>query len=484
MSRVVTATRIATLVGDFPRSPAYLGLAESLRVVIGDGRVGLGVRLPSERELTGALDVSRTTVTRAYEVLRDAGYAEARRGSGTFTKVPGGHRRAHDRALLPGLGGEDVIDLNCAAHSAPPGLVEAYQRATEELPAYLSGPGYFPWGVPALQARIAASYDARGVPTLPEQIMVTAGALAAASVVAQAFTAPGDRVVVESPTYPNATQAVRHAGARLVPATVDPDGWDLDALSATLRQSSPRLAYLIPDFQNPTGHLMPDAQREELALALARTRTVAVVDEAHQALALSPGLAAAMPRPLAAYVDDAITIGSASKAYWGGLRLGWIRAPRGEMDRLIHTRIGMDLGAPVFEQLVLADLMDHADEVLPVHRARLVAGRDALVVAVREHLPEWRFRVPDGGLALWCELPEPLGTATTVEAERRGVVVAPGPVFAVEGGLDRYIRIPWTASPETLTEAVRRLGAAWDHVSTTHTAGPVPTRAGGRVMVA
>ena len=487
MSRVITATRIATLVGDFPRSPAYLGLAESLRVLIGDGRVGVGVRLPSERELTGALDVSRTTVTRAYEVLRESGYAEARRGSGTFTTVPGGQRRAHDRALLPGLGGDDVIDLNCAAHSAPPGLVEAYQRATEELPAYLSGPGYFPLGVPALQARIAASYDARGLPTSPEQIMVTAGALAAASVVAQAFTAPGDRVVVESPTYPNATQAVRHAGARLVPATVDPDGWDLDALAATLRQAAPRLAYLIPDFQNPTGHLMPDEQRAELATALARTRTVVVADEAHQALALSPGLAAAMPRPLAAHADDAITIGSASKSYWGGLRLGWIRAPRSEMDRLIHARIGMDLGAPVFEQLVLADLMDRADEVLPVHRERLLAGRDALVGAVREHLPQWRFRVPDGGLALWCELPEPLGTATAAEAERRGVVVAPGPVFAVEGGLDRHVRIPWTASPETLTEAVRRLASAWDHVSASSGRDadrPATQRVAGRVMVA
>jgi DNA-binding transcriptional MocR family regulator len=487
MTPVLSAQRVASLTHGFPRSPAYLGLAESLRVLIGDGRIGLGVRLPSERELTGALDVSRTTVTRAYEVLRESGYAEARRGAGTFTTVPGGHRRAHDRSLLPGTGGEDMIDLNCAAHSAPPGLVEAYQRATAELPAYLSGPGYFPLGVPALQARIAASYDARGLPTVPEQIMVTAGALAAASIVAQAHTAPGDRVVVESPTYPNATQAVRHAGARLVPATVDPEGWDLDALAATLRHASPRLAYLIPDFQNPTGHLMSPSQREELATALARTRTVAVADEAHQALALTPGLAAAMPPPLAAYAEDTITIGSASKSYWGGLRLGWVRAPLGAMDRLLHARIGLDLGAPVFEQLVLADLMDHADEVLPLHRERLVAGRDALVSAVREHLPEWGFRVPEGGLALWCELPEALGTATTAEAELRGVVVAPGPVFAVEGGLDRHVRIPWTASPETLTEAVRRLAAAWEHVSgrgARDAARPATQGATGRVMVA
>ncbi|MCF6377064.1 PLP-dependent aminotransferase family protein [Nocardioides KLBMP 9356] len=488
MSRLVSAARVATLVGDFPRSPAYLGLAESLRVVIGDGRIGLGVRLPSERELTTALDVSRTTVTRAYEVLRESGYAEARRGSGTFTTVPGGQRRAHDRALMPSNGREDVIDLMCAAHSAPPGLVEAYQRATDELPAYLSGPGYFPLGVPALQARIAATYEARGLPTAPEQVMVTAGALAAASVVAQAFTAAGERVVVESPTYPNAAQALRHAGARLVPATVDPDGWDLDALAATLRQTSPRLAYLIPDFQNPTGHLMSDEQREELAAALARTRTTVVADEAHQALALRPGLAEAMPRPLAAYARDAITIGSASKSYWGGLRLGWVRAPLDQVDRLLQARIGLDLGAPVLEQLVLADLMDRSEEVLPAHRERLVAGRDALVAAVREHLPEWRFRVPDGGLALWCELPEALATATTVEAERRGVVVAPGPVFAVEGGLDRFVRIPWTASPDDLTEAVRRLSAAWEHVSGRRTSPDAPRPAtqgaAGRVMVA
>ena len=179
-------------------------------------------------------------------------------------------------------------------------------------------------------------------------------------------------------------------------------------------------------------------------------------------------------------------IGSASKSFWGGLRLGWVRAPLADMDRLLHARIGLDLGAPVFEQLVLADLLERAHEVLPLHRERLLTGRDALVEAVREHLPSWRFRVPDGGLALWCELPEALGTATTVEAERRGVVVAPGPVFAVEGGLDHFVRIPWTASPDDLTEAVRRLAAAWEHVSGHAWNAPRPATQGaaGRVMVA
>ncbi|MBB6626638.1 PLP-dependent aminotransferase family protein [Nocardioides sp. KIGAM211] len=478
MTGSVSAARVATLVGDFDRSPAYAGLADALVLLIGDGRIGLGARLPSERELTDVLAVSRTTVTRAYAALRDAGYAEARQGAGTFTRVPGGRARAHDRALLPRPGDHEAIDLNCAAAGAPPGLAAAYADAAADLPAYLGGHGYFPAGLPELQRAIAASYDARGLPTDPEQVMVTPGALSAASIVAQAFTSRGDRVVVESPVYPNATQAIRSAGARLVASPVDPDGWDLDAAGATLRQASARLAYLIPDFQNPTGHLMSEAQREEYAAHLRRTRTVAVVDEAHQALALD---GQTMPRPFAAFAPDTITIGSASKSFWGGLRLGWIRCPAAQMDRLTRARVGLDLGAPVMEQLVLTRLLA-SGPVLPDHIVRLREQRAALVAAVSEHLPDWRFHVPTGGLALWCELPTPSATAVVAEAETRGVIVAPGPVFAAEGGLDTFVRIPWTRRPDELTEAVRRLAAAWLAVRGRSAGGA--GRSAARVMVA
>jgi len=481
MPRTISAARAATLVGDFPRSPAYVGLAERLRVAIGDGRIDVGVRLPSERALSTALGVSRTTVTRAYELLRDAGYAEARRGAGTFTRVPGGRSRAHDRSLLPGTSTADTIDLNCAAPSAPPGIADAYRRAAEQLPAYLSGPGYFPLGVPALQAALAQRYTDDGLPTVPEQIMITPGALAAAAVVAQAFTGPGERVAVESPTYPNATRAIRHAGARLVPAAVDPDGWDLDSFGATLAQTSPRLTYVIPDFQNPTGHLMTAEDRVRLTEHAQRARTRLVCDEAHRALALDPGLVDAMPPPLATFADSTITLGSASKSHWGGLRLGWVRTPLSEMPRLLDARIGLDLGAPVFEQLVLVDLLEQGDTILSGNRQRLRGQRDALVAAVGDALPDWRFRVPKGGLALWCELPEPLGTATCAAAERQGLLVPPGPVFAVNGGHDAFVRIPWTAGEDVLTTAVGRLASAWDSVLAGRSDTP-PSR--HRVLVA
>jgi DNA-binding transcriptional MocR family regulator len=477
MTPTIGANRVATLVGDFDRSPAYAGLAEAVRHLLTDGRLPLDARLPSERELTAALGVSRTTVTRAYAELVDAGYAEARRGSGTFTRVPGGRARTHDRALLPRAGDADAVDLNCAAPVSPPGIQQAYEAAVADLPAYLSGHGYYPAGLPRLQQAIAATYDARGLPTDPGQIMVTAGALSAASIVSAALTGPGQRVLVETPTYPNATESLRHHGARLVGSPVDPDGWDLDVVAAGLRQHAPTLAYLIPDFQNPTGHLMPDEQREEYAHHLRRARVVALVDEAHQALALE---GQSMPRPFASYAADTITLGSSSKPYWGGLRLGWIRAPHGTMDRLTQARVSLDLGAPVLEQLVLAHLLEGGTDVLDQHRTRLREQRDALVLAIGERLPEWGFRVPGGGLALWCELPDDGAIALVTEAERRGVIVAPGPVFAVEGGLNRFVRVPWTRSVPELQTAVERLAEAWAVVR----GGDVTATSRSRVMVA
>ena len=460
----ISASRVAALVGAFDRSPAYAGLAEALRLLIGEGQIPASARLPSERELTAALGVSRTTVTRAYAALSDIGYAESRHGSGTYALIPGGRRRTYDRALLPLPGDHEAINLNCAAQAAPVGLAAAYAEAAAELPAYLSGHGYFPAGLPELQAAIAASYDARGLPTDPEQIMVTPGALCATAIVASALTRTGDRVLVESPVYPNATGALRRAGARLVATPVDQDGWDLNYLDRAAKSARPRLAYLVPDFQNPTGNLMPEGDRAALASTLAATDTVAIIDEAHQGLALDRDLRGREPSPFAWFSPTAITIGSASKSYWGGLRLGWIRAPRSEMKRLMSARIALDLGTPVMEQLTLLRLLAAGNEFVETQRDRILHQRDALAAAMTRRLPEWSFRLPWGGLALWCQLPEPAGRAVAEESERLGVIIAPGPTFTVDEGLDRFVRIPWTLPAETLTTAVDRIADAWASV--------------------
>ena len=481
MSQSISAGRVATLVGDFPRSPAYVGLADALRELIGDGRIGYDTRLPSERDLTAALAVSRTTVTRAYAVLRDSGFAEARHGSGTFTRLPGGPTRAYDRALWPTDVTPGVIDLVCAAATAPPGIAAAYAEAAAELPAHLGGHGYYPAGMPDLQAVIAASYDDRGLPTTPDQIIVTAGALAATAVVGVALAGPRDKVLMESPTYPNAVQALRAGGGRLVSIPLDPEGWDLEAVAGVVAKRRPTLVHAMPDHHNPTGLVMTDDERATYAGILARHGATPVVDEAHHSLRLDPGPA---QRPLASFSPSAVTVGSASKSIWGGLRLGWIRAPRPLVDRLTRARIGLDLGAPVFEQLVLTKLLTGDFEaVLTAHRNRLREQRDGLIAAMEAQLPDWTFRRPSGGMALWCRLPVTGATALVDEVERRGVLMAPGPSFAPEGGLDRYLRFPYTVPVAQLEEAVTRVAEAWAVVRSGATTPPGRGRPTG-VLVA
>jgi len=459
VARNVSAARLVALLGPVRHSsPAYRGLADGVRLLISDGRVPHGTRLPSERDLTAALGLSRTTVSRAYAELRDRGFLVSRRGSGSVAALPSGAATASGGLLTSGDQGEDVLDLTCASSPAPPGTAAAFEEAMEELPTYLAGTGYEPLGLPALREALAQDYTERGLPTYPEQIVVTTGALAAMAVVARALVGIGDRVLMESPTYPNAIATFRRSGARTVGVSVDPSGWDTDAVDAALRQTSPRAALLIPDFQNPTGALMSSAQRAAVGQALTRNRTTAVVDETLAALALDE---TDLPEPFAVHDARAVTIGSASKTFWGGLRSGWLRAPLDLVGALTESRLSLDMGAPVLEQLVLARLLPRRDTVLAHRRQQAREARAALAAALRSELPDWRFTLPPGGLALWCELPEPLSSAVVAAAERQQVLLAPGPRFAVEGGLERYIRLPYTLPPDTLRDAVGRIARAW-----------------------
>lgn len=460
MQRTVSPSRVRALLGSaLDRSPAYLGLADGLRMLVSDGRIAPGTRLPSERELTLELGVSRTTVSRAYAVLRDRGFLSSRRGSGSVLVLPSPRGGSKDSLLSPGDAPADSIDLSCAAASAPPGMATAYETAVARLPSYLGGTGYFPSGVPELKEAIALRYTERGLHTTADQIVVTCGALAATAVVARSLTSVGDRVLVESPSYPNALATLTRSGARVVGAGVDPDGWDVEAWATTIREVSPRAAYLIPDFQNPSGRLMAEEQRAAIGAALRRSHTVAVVDETLAEMVLDDQ---EMPRPMAAFAPDAVTVGSASKAFWGGLRIGWIRAPHAQVGALVSSRLSLDLGAPLLEQLVLLELLQDPEVVLAHHRDRLRESRDALALSLRDALPDWRFLVPRGGLALWCELPEAASSALSGHAERRGLLLPPGPSFAPEGGLERFVRLPYTHAPEVLAEAVARLAPAWE----------------------
>src|SRR4051794_29869375 len=392
--RDLSGPHLARILGVWRSSgPAYASLARALRLLVLDGRLPLRTRLPGERELAEALGVSRTTASAAYAALREEGFLASRRGSGSWTRLPADAGAGAAPPADPK--GEDLIDLSCAACAAPEGALHAaLVAASAELPRHLPGPGYDAAGLPSLRHALAEHFSRRGVPTVPEQIFVTAGALHAFTLLLRVLAGPGDRVLTEHPTYAAALDAVRAAGARPVPVPLLSGGWDLDMLEATLRQAAPRLAYVIPDHQNPTGLTMSEDERARLLELTRASRTPLVVDETIAGLELNgqpPGL------PLAALDPDgetAITIGSMSKTYWAGMRIGWIRAHPAFVRRLSAARAALDICSPVLEQLVAVELLARADEVLVRQRAAARSRRDALVAALRAELPEWSAAVP------------------------------------------------------------------------------------------
>ncbi len=438
--------------------PDYAALAAAVRGLLTDGRLALGVRLPAERELAAALGVSRTTVTAGYRLLRESGHLTSRRGAGSWTAMPGGARVGTSGFWSP-VGAGDVLDLSVAALAAPDELAPAAAAAVGDLPRYLNGTGYYPSGLVELRAAVAEGYAARGLPTSPEQIMITSGVQHALDLAIRLLVAPAQRVLVESPTYPNALAAFAARRARVLTHNLSADGWDAELLLDALRQNQPRVAYLIPEFQNPTGHLMPTALRERLPAAAHASGTDLIVDESFVDLSLD---VADMPPPLASFDRHArvLSIGGMSKPFWGGLRIGWVRAAAPLVQRLAALRVGVDMAGPVLDQLVAARLFGHLPAVVAARRALLCARREALSSAVRDRLPEWRFTPPAGGLGLWVELDAPVSSALSWAAESYGLRLAPGPRFGVDGTLERFLRLPFTLAEPELVEAVDRLAIA------------------------
>nr|WP_165588562.1 PLP-dependent aminotransferase family protein [Mycolicibacterium komanii]CRL66437.1 transcriptional regulator with HTH domain and aminotransferase domain protein [Mycolicibacterium komanii] len=447
--------------------PAYQGLADAIRLLIIDGRLPVGARVPSERALADALRVSRTTVTAAYTQLREDGYLNARRGARSTTALPV-VPAAHVETAPPS------VSLAAAALSAPAAAVmEAFAEATRDVTPYLHAPGHELVGVPALRQAIAERYCERGLPTEPDEIMVTTGALHAIGLILTTYIQPGDRVVVEQPTYHGALSSITTAGARPVPVAMTEAGWDLDALENALHQVSPTLAYLIPDNQNPTGMTMPAADRKRLARIITETRTRTVIDET----ILDMWLDESAPGPVAAEMtarrDLVLTIGSMSKSFWGGLRVGWIRAERATIATIAALRPSIDMGTAVLEQCAAARLLTRHDELLPERREILRTRRAYLLALLSRHLPDWDPGPGAGGMSLWVRLPAPMSTALSAAASRLGLELPAGPRFGVDGTLERFVRVPYALPEEQLSEAVELLARAWRSV--TGLSAPEPT---------
>ncbi|WP_344585015.1 PLP-dependent aminotransferase family protein [Streptomyces lunalinharesii] len=452
------------------RGPLYLLLAGRLRQMIEDGLLRPGAPLPADRALAAALAVGRSTVVAAYETLRQEGRITRRQGSGTRVadaalapvgdtpEEAAGPARAHDTSnplflhLLEPADG--VIMLSCAAPAGPPPqLVDAYRTLTFPSDGDL---GYHPAGFPALREAIAARFTARGVPTGPEQVLVTTGAQQALSLLTRHLVSPGDRVLVEAPTYAGALDVFREAAGVPLAVPSGVDGIDVTAAERAMAAERPALGYVISCFHNPTGGVLPPLAGRRLVTA-ARRHGVPLIDD--EVLAELP-LSAPAPQPLAAF-GDVISIGSLSKLLWGGLRIGWVRGDAGLVSRLSRLKALHDLGTDVPTQLAAVRLLAGLDELLAPRRARLRACHDHLRAELERLLPSWHCPPVPGGQTLWARLPHGDGVSFAQLGLRHGVAVLPGAALDPTGRSHAHLRLHFLHEPEVLTQAVERLAHAW-----------------------
>ena len=406
---------------------------------------------------------SRTTIVAAYQALRDAGYLVSQQGSGSRAVLP-------DAGQQRGASGSRAIDFARAVPPPVEGLREIFASAGHRMADALDGPGFDLLGNLPLRSAIAQRYTDRGLPTTPDQIMVTMGGQHAISLIAHTVLSRADVALIEAPTYPHAYDALRRAGARLVTTPVTTQGWDVEHLCDTLAAARPAVAYLVPDFHNPTGASMPPEVRAEVARAASAVGTTLVIDETTADLNIDRPwddgpFARHVRRRSPSDGSGIITVGSLSKSIWGGLRLGWIRADTAVIRRLAHARPAGDLGTPQMEQLLGEQIVATMPQLLRRRRELLTEHRAVLTTLLEEHLPQWGIPHPEGGLSLWVQLDKPASSALTSLCEARGLSLVAGPKFSIDGAFERHIRLPFTSPIADLEDGVLLLAQAWEQLT-------------------
>jgi DNA-binding transcriptional MocR family regulator len=446
--------------------PLLARLAGSLEAAIARGTLPPGTRLPSERDLADRLGLSRSTVVAAYDRLKDDGRIHTQRGSGTFVGAPVRSREGH---FLPGHllsivdnrdGPRQTVEFTIAALPGSREIAPAGERLARHLGTLsLETPGYLPLGLPALRREIARLYEKRGLPTDPDQIIVTSGAQQAIALVAQLFR--GARVAMEDPTNPASIDAFRAAGTDLIPIPVDADGACVDDLAALAPAEAPRAVYIATTFNNPTGTMLSAQRRRTLAESARREGWTIIEDETLCDISIDE---APVPAPIAALetAGDVLSIGSACKLFWGGLRIGWVRGNHRLIGAIAPLKIVADLGTSLVGQALCAELMPLRERVRAERRAQLRTRYRTLTGALARALPDWTWSEPRGGSSLWIALPHGDSAGFALEAARYGVTLAPGNAFSSTDRHGRHLRLPFVLDPADLREGVARLASAWN----------------------
>ena len=300
-----------------------------------------------------------------------------------------------------------------------------------------------------------------GVRVKHDSLVVTAGAQQALDLMAKIFIDPGDTIICEGPTYLGALQAFSAYQPNVVCIPMDAEGMRTDLLAEELKRLGPRGAkfiYTIPNFQNPAGVTLTPQRRREL-LDLAREYDIPVIeDDPYGRLRFEGGHAL----PLRALDEDVIYLGTFSKIFAPGLRLGWVIAPRPILAKFLLAKQAADLCGSAFAQTCAERYFADTRwrKVLQDLTRAYGERRDAMVASLEEHFPaEARWTVPEGGFFVWVEMPSFLDLKSILaEAVERGVTYVPGDAFFPDGRGRNCMRLAFCyVEPEKIREGIARL---------------------------
>ena len=448
----------------------YVQLYDVLREAILCGQLTEGYLLPPVRRLAAETGINAGTVVSAYRLLEKNGYIRAKRGSGFYVTdilMQSDEREdtREESTFLPHMTpAGDGIDLLSASPSPEYIRVTDFKRVINEVLdrdggyafGYQDGQGYYP-----LRQAMAGYLTKCGVRATADDVHIISGAQQGIDIVAKAVLSFGDYVLVERPTYAGAIGAFRSRGAKIIDAPMTEDGIDMDAVEDALRRYRPKLIYVMPNIQNPTGYSYASAKKNRLLGLARRYQTLILEDDYISELDYSDEKMA----PLKALDRDerVIYCKSFSKMFMPGLRLGFLVVPKRKRARILAVKQQSDgstagLTQRAFDLYLRNGIWaKHSRSIYNVYRAR----REEMAALLHKYLPDTVTVYPArGGLTYWLRLPSGISAKRTAQTlAERGVLVQEGSAFFVSTGHDSFLRVSFAAEEGVrLAEGVRSIG--------------------------
>lgn len=466
--------------------PIYRQLIRHVKAQIESGSLVAGTRLPASRDLAQQLNISRISVVNAYAELRAEGYLSAHAGRGTFIagESPGiepasknGKMSEVETPTTPDRSIREMMRMGrkpgviSFSGGALPGeffpmpqLRDAinlvFERDGAQALTYEVTEGYYP-----LRSAVRDYVSALGIQCTPNQVLITGGTQQALDLVIQALLSEGDVLVTENPTYLGMIDIARTRRVQIHGISIDEDGIRLDMLENYILDNHPKLIYVMPTFQNPSGTVMPLHRRRQL-LNLANEYHISVLEDGvyHETRFEGEPLP-----PLKALDETGIVLHASgfTKMMLPGIRIGYLIGNSTHYERLVRVKQAADISTPTLNQRAVHLMLEHGvlAQQLERNNRELKRRRDVALSAAARYLPpNTLWNVPEGGLYLWMELPRngPNAAELYISAVQMGAAYAIGNVFYTNGCGSYRMRVNFGAhKPADIEEGFKRLGRAW-----------------------